>query len=228
MKNLILALSLSMALNATAAELLYIGDSHSHIREENPVPAKRRFGNVFYDGMSARGFKISYYAACGSAPSDWINGSVTECGYTSVADGKFLSVVKSPFPSISTLYSSQSKLVINLGDNMFRWKLVSGKKVAGFNRDSFTTTINQFLALLPGTNPENCSWIGPTYHIEGESFRKSDEVVDEFYLNLGIILTARCSIIDSRSIVVPTVPNDGLHHVNADSQAWATGVMNQI
>jgi hypothetical protein len=227
MKILILVLAL-VAMNASAKELLYIGDSHSHIREEKPVPAKLRFGNVFYDVMKSRGYDVAYYAACGSAPSHWIKGSITECGYTAIADGSFLSVVKSPFPSVSSLYSSQNKVVINLGDNMFTWKIFSGKKVAGFNHENFTTSVNGFLALLHGINSDNCWWIGPTYHIEGMNYLKADDVVDEFYKNLESILADRCSVIDSRPIVVPTVPNDGLHHVNSDSQAWATGVLKQI
>jgi hypothetical protein len=108
MKNLILVLAL-MAMNASAKELLYIGDSHSHIREENPIPTKLRFGNVFYDVMKSRGYDVAYYAACGSAPSHWIKGSITECGYTAIDDGSFRSVVKSAFPSVSKLYSSQKK-----------------------------------------------------------------------------------------------------------------------
>lgn len=228
MKNLVLALGVVLTLNLQASEILYIGDSHSHIREENPVPSKRRFGNVFYEGMSARGFKVNYYAACGSAPSDWINGSVTECGYTAVAGGKFLSVVKSPFPSVATLYSSQMKVVINLGDNIFKWRTVTGKKIASFNREIFVTSVNEFLTLLPGTGPESCFWIGPTYHIEGESYLKTDFVVDELYQNLETLLAGKCSVIDSRSLIVPTIPNDGLHHVNEDSQSWAQGVLRSL
>ena len=111
---------------------------------------------------------------------------------------------------------------------MFNWKIFSGKKVAGFDRDTFTTSINGFLALLHGINSDSCCWIGPTYHIEGENYLKADDVVDEFYKNLESMLADRCSVIDSRPIVVPTVPNDGLHHVNSDSQAWATGVLKRF
>lgn len=219
-----------MTFSAFAEGLLYIGDSHSYIREENPLPANRRFGNVFVEGMKTRGFDVTYYAACGSAPVDWIRGSKTECGYSSLVEGQLTSVVKSSFPSVSTLYRPEVHLrvVINLGDNMFDWKTVAGKRAATFNRGSFTNSMNGFLALLSGISPETCSWIGPTYHIEGSNYRKANSVVDEFYLNLATILAGRCTMIDSRSMVTPTVPNDGLHHVNADSQAWAEGVLNQL
>lgn len=228
MRNLLIVFGLIIGMSSYASDLLYIGDSHSHIREENPVSAKRRFGNIFYEGMKSRGYEVSYYAACGSDPSDWINGSVTECGYTEVSGGKFLSVPKSPFPSVANLYSSQSKIVINLGDNMFNWKTVAGKRVAEFNRYSFTRSTNGFLRLLKGISPRNCTWIGPTYHIEGEIYLKADAVVDEFYENLKTHLAGRCSVIDSRPVVIPSVPNDGLHHVNGDSQAWAIGVLKLI
>ncbi len=230
MKNLMFVFGLCMTFSAFAEGLLYIGDSHSYIREQNPLPANKRFGNVFVEGMSSRGFEVSYYAACGSAPIGWVRGSTTQCGYTAYADGSFSSVVTSAFPSVSKLYHPEkhSRVVINLGDNMFDWKTVRSKKEAAFNRGSFINSINSFLALLPGISPENCTWIGPTYHIEGSTYRKGNAAVDELYVNLNSLLSGRCSVIDARPIVVPTVPNDGLHHVNADSQALAEGVLNLL
>lgn len=230
MKYFTIILGLTVTISAFAEGLLYVGDSHSYIREENPAADARRFGNVFTEGMKDRGLEITYYAACGSAPIDWVAGSRTECGFTSIVEGKLTSIVKSSFPSLKTIYSPEKhqKIVINLGDNMFDWQVVAGKRVARFNPGSFANSMTKFLAILTSAAPENCSWVGPTYHIEGSTYRKEDSVVDEFYRALEDKLSGVCTVIDSRPLVRPVVPNDGLHHVNADSQKWAEGVLNLI
>lgn len=216
-----------MTFNANAEEILYIGDSHSHIRAQSLSEESKRFGNVFVEGMSARGINVTYYAACGSAPIGWVKGSKTQCGYTSLDSGKFVSITESAFPSITSIYRPQvhSKIVINLGDNMFDWKIVSGKRIANLPAGTVERGIKSFLAAIPHINEENCAWVGPTYHIEGSNYRKPNAMVDEFYSQLEAALKDKCLVIDSRPMVDVKVPNDGLHHVNADSQAWANGVL---
>lgn len=228
MKTLIiLTLGMIMTLPASAESFLYIGDSHSHIRQERPLPGNRRFGNVLVEGLRDRGHEVSYYAACGSSPAGWIKGSRTECGYTVLDGNTFISTTKSNFPSVSEIYRAEkhTRILINHGDNMFDWKTVAGKRMASFNKFTFERSIDGFLKLLTGATAETCFWIGPTYHVEGANYRKMNAVVDDFYEHLPAALAGRCSIIDSRTLVVPTVPNDGLHHVNEDSQVWALGVL---
>ena len=223
----LITLGLIMTSTAHAEEILYIGDSHSHIRAQFPDEKAKRFGNIFIEGMNELGHKVSYYAACGSSPIGWVKGSTTSCGYTSFTHDEFISITQSAFPSIQTIYLPQkhSKIIINLGDNMFDWKIVSGKRIAHLPAGTVERGVRSFLAAIPDIDESNCAWIGPTYHIEGTNYKKSDAMVDEFYSQLTMALQNKCQVIDSRSMVEVKIPNDGLHHVNEDSQAWARGVL---
>jgi hypothetical protein len=228
MKLLSLAtLGLIMAFTVNAEEILYIGDSHSHIRAKSSEQVAKRFGNIFVEGMKERGVNVSYYAACGSSPIGWVKGASTSCGYTEYVGEKFINPTQSNFPSVKNIYLPQvhSKIIINLGDNMFDWKIVSGKRIAALPSGTVERGVKSFLATIPHINESNCAWIGPTYHIEGSNYRKSNSMVDEFYSQLEVALRDKCHVIDSRPMVDVTVPNDGLHHVNSDSQAWASGVL---
>ena len=226
----LIPLGLIMTFTVRAEEVLYIGDSHSHIRAQFPEESAKRFGNIFIEEMTARGVRVSYYAACGSAPIGWVKGATTTCGYTSVNEEKFVSLTQSAFPSVQTIYFPQkhSKIIINLGDNMFDWKIQSGKRVADLPAGTVERGVKSFLATLPHIDESNCAWIGPTYHIEGTNYKKSDAMVDEFYSQLATALQDKCLVIDSRSMVDVKIPNDGLHHVNSDSQAWAKGVIESL
>lgn len=225
-----LILALSSPLIALADDILYVGDSHSHIRAQSPAEADKRFGNIFFEMQLQRGHTVSYYAACGSAPKDWVNGAKTTCGYTAYANGTFINPTESAYPSITKIYNPDihSKIFINLGDNMFDWKTIGRKRSASFNAGYFRTSMKAFLEKIPTITKENCFWIGPTYHIEGSIYNKSDNAVDELYRDLEVVLADKCSIIDSRPLVIPTFPNDGLHHTNADSQQWALGVVGTL
>jgi hypothetical protein len=227
MKYLLLAYIVFMNSGLLANEVLYIGDSHSHVFSQSPAQEFRRFGNVFVEKMQERGYEVSYYAACGSAPVDWVKGSSTTCGYTVISKSNFLSVLSSDFPSIGQILPSGRplRLVINLGDNMFNWKIISGKRVGQLGKGAVAKGVGTFMELLPEVDPSNCFWIGPTYHVEGKNYVKTDLVVDEFYDQLYDFLNQKCTIIDSRPLVQVKDPSDGLHHTNSDSQKWALGVL---
>ena len=229
MKNLFLAaLVLMISTQVKAAEILYIGDSHSYIASLNSTSdSTRRFGHILIQGLEALGHQVSYYAACGSEPGDWVSGSSTQCGYTMSVAGEFQAPRTASFPGIRSIYRPEqhSHLMINLGDNMFDWRTVGSKRVASTNAAGVGRVMSNFLAKIPEATVATCSWVGPTYHLEGSNYRKSNQAVDELYVVLEASLADKCRLIDSRSMVVPVVPNDGLHHVNADSQAWAQGVL---
>lgn len=225
MKILSLILScFTFAVHAT--QVLYIGDSHSFISTISPAADQRRFGNVLIDGLESFGHRVSYYAACGSEPSDWINGSSTNCGYTARVGSQFQSARSASFPGLGALIRPEHKLlIINLGDNMFDWSPVGTKRVARVNAARVATVMRSFMAQLPQANLESCVWIGPTYHIEGSLYRKTDLAVDALYVALALGLRNKCRLLDSRPLVTPVVPHDGLHHVNADSATWAQGIL---
>ncbi len=209
------------------AAVLYIGDSHSVVRSLTIEEDKRRFGNVFYDALVAQGHQVNFYAACGSSAEDWARGDSTTCGYTSIVDGKFTYSVEANFPALAKVYApaKHSQVIVNLGDNMFDWKQNNGKREANFSQSMLNVNINAFFAKLPAMTSEQCTWIGPTYHVEGTNYRKSNAAVDQLYRSLGKLLADKCRLIDSRTLVIAREPNDGLHHSFADGQLWATGVL---
>jgi len=221
-------LALLLPLTSVAGNTLYVGDSHSYLATMSPGPGARRLGHLLIEGLKARGDSVSYYAACGSDPQSWATGGNTPCGYSTYVDGSFTSAPNGDFPSIATLYSPTkfSALIVNLGDNMFSWKKVNFKLEASYADDSFQLRMRNFFAKL-GT-PVNCTWIGPTYHVEGEAYRKPNAAVDELYKALGAFLAGKCKLIDSRPLVVTSTPNDGLHHVAADSAKWGQGILDKL
>lgn len=230
MKKIFLLTLLSLPSLSWALEVLYIGDSHSHVSTQAPELTSRRFGHIFVQSLSDRGHEISYFAACGSSPQSWVHGDSTTCGYTSWLKDVFRSSVQASFPGISSLYDRHlpEKIMINLGDNMFDWKSVGTKRQAFISSRTVQNNVLPFLSKLPNLTPENCLWIGPTYHIEGRLYKKSDSVVDELYSQLQASLADKCRLIDSRPMVLTVEPTDGLHHTNADSQAWANGVLEKL
>lgn len=215
-----------LAQKGLALNILYIGDSHSYIASLNPSADMARFGNVFLQKLESEGHQVSYYAACGSEPEDWARGSSTTCGYSAKDNGQFKSSLSSTFPPLHTIYKPiHDLLVINLGDNMFDWVKTNGKTTASLNMIDFNKKMNFFLDQLPSISESNCRWIGPTYHIEGRLYKKSDAAVDQLYTAFATTLHGKCQLIDSRSIIVTTTPGDGLHHTATDSRAWAAGIL---
>lgn len=231
MKILVLSFLATLLLSpVTDAKVLYIGDSHSYISEQNVAENAGRFGHVLLVGLRSRGLEVDYYAACGSAPTGWVIGATTNCGYTQIVGDRFLGPLSSRYPALSEIYSAEvyTQLIINHGDNMFNWRAIGSKRVASVNATGIARSLATFFARLPLATPENCTWIGPTYHVEGSIYRKTNAVVDEFYTSLESSLLNKCRLIDSRPLVVPVVPNDGLHHVSSDSRTWAQGVLNHL
>lgn len=219
-----------MSFSSQAESILYIGDSHSHIRKSEPELGQKRFGNILYDGLTLQGHSLVYHAACGSTAQDWVKGPKTTCGSTQVNNGKFEIKTEGSHPSISTLLKENkiNKIIINLGDNLFYWKLKNRKKIAILKTGEIGKSVKDLLNSVSSFTSENCFWIAPTYHIEGKDYLKSDQIVDEFYSQLKASLTSLCTLIDSRSMVNTTETGDGLHHTNSDSQAWAMGVLGKL
>jgi len=231
MKNLLLALSFGLlSAHSMAGHWLYLGDSHSYLATMAPAENSQRLGHVLIAGLEAQGHQISYYAACGSEPGDWVRGSSTTCGYTARVGSSFQAPRSASFPALTSIYrpSEHAMIVINLGDNMFNWRQVGNKRVASVNTAGATQVMNAFMRVIPNATLANCVWIGPTYHLEGSTYLKPDASVDQLYAVLEATLASKCRLIDARPMVVPVIPNDGLHHVNADSQAWGHGILSVL
>lgn len=228
--KLFFTLALAMMAHAAQAQhVLYIGDSHSYISTLTPAEPNRRFGNLLIDELQKTAQSITYYAACGSAPQGWVRGASTQCGFTVFDQNVFRSVTESKFPSFQEIYRplEHTNILINLGDNMFDWKVVAGKRHAQLKADSLKPKMQDFIGLLTQTKAK-CIWIGPTYHEAGSIYIKDDLIVDELYAQLAQNLAGVCELIDSRPFVTKGHAGDGLHHSSADSRKWAEGVIQAL
>jgi hypothetical protein len=227
MKRFLFLAFIFMAQPALAQNILYIGDSHSYVATLSSDDASKRFGNVFIQEFKARKIKLSYYSACGSSPQSWVTGSRTECGFTSYDQGEFISLTQATFASLTQILRPQEHtgIIVNLGDNMFNWKVTEGKRLATLGSQTIKNKMSGFLKALSG---KDCIWIGPTYHATGSIYDKPDAIVDEFYAQLEVELKGTCRLIDSRSFVPKGHAGDGLHHNNADSRLWAEGVLSTL
>jgi len=213
---------------AQAARVLYIGDSHSYLATHAEEGATKRLGHVLLEGLKGAGHELDYYAACGSAPKGWANGGRTGCGYTRVVGGVFESKKSFDFPRLASLDPKRfTHYIVNLGDNLFNWER-QGKFVSRVSRARVSSELSAFFEALGTTTPENCTWVGPTYHLAGASYHKTNEAVDELYAALKTALAGKCRLLDSRAIVVTKTPSDGLHHVSKDSAAWGEGILRQL
>lgn len=215
--------------SAQARHFLYVGDSHSYLatREGGSSP---RLGHLLLTAWAQQGHAVDYYAACGSRPATWKSGGNTPCGYTEVVNGKFKSEKSSAFARFARVYdpAAHERVFINLGDNMFNWKREGGKLVSSLEEGRVAAEVKNLLAEFPDATPAKCTWIGPTYHAPGASYRKSNAHVDQMYKAIGKTLEGKCQLIDSRPFVGQTPPSDGLHHGNADSASWGRGILEQV
>lgn len=220
-------LSLLLATPAAADHILYVGDSHSYLAARRAAPGSQRLGHVLLDGWAKAGHTVDYYAACGQRPSTWKSGGNTPCGYTRASGGEFEAKKSAAFPRFARIHdpAAHRRVVINLGDNMFSWSREGEHLVSSFDEARFAAEMRSFFTELPAASPETCVWVGPTYHVAGKPYHKKNEHVDALYRALKKAVEGKCRLVDSRSFLGPTPPNDGLHHVTADSAAWGLGIL---
>lgn len=227
------------------SNVLYIGDSHSVIPSESSS-SKPRLGHVVTSGIkSCEGAKISYHAVCGARPKSFTSSGKTQttCGLTENYNGSFQYRYstytddrgrsrpnKHYGDNLETILEKDTPahVIINLGDNMFNWTRQADKRVKASikNSESKVNEINDMLEKIP--TGAKCTWVGPTYHKSGSTYIKPNRVVDEFYLILKTAIGDRCKLIDSRRLVVPSSPNDGLHLVRSESLEWGKKVMENL
>ena len=160
----------------------------------------------------------------------------SSCGVTSYTTGSNLSAsVRGAVPGFSSLLQSSNprRVVINLGDNMFRVRTSGG--ITRLTAPTDTTTpsrqaviqeIQTMLNQIPAG--KECFWVGPTYHTQGSTYAKANAEVDLMYAILTEAMNGKCSLIDNRNLFTQTAPNDGLHLINSESRDWGLRIAGQI
>ncbi len=213
--------------------VLYLGDSHSVMPNNTAQGNDQRFGHVFGEKLQAcAGTSLHYHAYCGSRPRSYTNenGPRTGCGATSWSpEGFNYQTSNDEAPNLSEMMEAAQpqEVVINLGDNMFGWRTVDGKREAYVpDPERLILEIDSMIDQVP--EGATCSWIGPTYHAEGTLYRKSLLAVDQFYAVLQTAIQGRCRLIDSRPFFTTTSPNDGLHLIPSESSHWASEVLEAL
>lgn len=212
--------------------VLYIGDSHSYMSSDNFSTESGRLPNAIAGVFWERGHSIDMVAACGASTRSWAIGGSTSCGFSEFNSQhpQWLPThgasTRGSFPPASELFQRErySQVVINLGDNDFSWS--NGR--ASFDPNAFETNVQNLVSSFEGLEPCDCSFVGPTYHIPGSTYQKSRQVVDQMYNVLRVALEGRCRVVDSREMVVPRSPNDGLHLVNNESRQWGIRLANDL
>lgn len=222
----------SQLLQAFESRVLYFGDSHSVIRSDENAKVPR-LGNVLIDRFKKIDKEVDYLAACGARVKTWFNGGRTDCGYSEFTDSSSTFRIKSRVTSIKSFFKKDlhDVVIINLGDNNFRWQKqkANGPYVSSFDEDVKQNLVDEVLAItdLLAQNRQ-CFWVGPTYHIRGPIYFKKDSDIDALYDTLAEVLEGRCTLIDSRPMIVTTVKNDGVHHISKDSRTWGHGIADAL
>ncbi len=223
--------------------VLYIGASHSYTPSLNPRPRNRRLGNVLIDHYRSEGKEIAFYSACGASSRAWMLGGRTTCGYTEHSPNG--SVVQSrysfrSFPELVQLWAPQ-EVVFLMGDNDYSWQSAMVnfdfyseeelhsyyRRIAtGVNHSRIVENLQDLIAEFIGF--ANCTWIGPSYHIAGSIYYKPNSVVDAYYAALVDAIGIDCRIIDSRGLIEPMVPGDGLHLTKQESRQWGEAIRGEF
>jgi hypothetical protein len=210
-------------------KVLYLGDSHSYLQTESTNRMGRVLSNALGD---CPGNELEYRAACGNRALNWHAGRRPQnmCGISSHGRHGFTSGtsgnnLKNLSEEIET--ENPGEIIINLGDNMFRWSgTPRTASLPPASRTQVTNAVRTLLALIPSST--SCIWIGPTYHSYGATYRKSNEVVDLMYNTLREAINGRCDLIDSRPFFSSTSKNDGLHLTGTESIEWGNSILNEM
>lgn len=208
-------------------EVLYIGDSHSYLYSKDGS----RMGNQVYKQLEACGADgVEYHGVCGSRPSSWMPGKTpaSKCGVSKITDSGFSTANSGKTKNIEQLQGQKDPdvVIINLGDNMFSWKIKNGKRYSQINS---ANVIREVAALVANIDKsKECIWIGPVYHTPSKSLAKSNAHVDQMYAAIKQGLKGRCDLVDSRDTFSKTSPNDGLHLTNKESKIWGDALASKL
>ncbi len=221
---------------ATTHDVFYLGDSHS----AGSSRTDGRMTQAIISGLESRGHNIDFIAACGMGARTWASGSAQRynCGgFSRYINGNFQYTGNvTDYPSVTNYYnpSHHDQVIINLGDNMFDWYRSGGRVHSRVNAAQVKRDVDALTRAMPGLNPCNCQWVGPTYHEFGRVWHKQDTHVDDMYEALAEALDGTCEIIDSRPMVNSPERGDGLHHYQRDasgvqySYRWGEGIIDRL
>ena len=192
MKNRLLtfvSLAILLSIPASAANVLYIGDSHS----VGP------FGWKMDEQLrTVPGAKVGFYASCGSIFQWWVTGKPTPCGYYfRGTDAKVDKGVKGPTPIFDNLMKEvkPSLVVVELGANY-----------AGYPSDDFA--VNDMKALVKKISDAGaaCFWITKPDSRGHEDIPRILELTHK-------AVTPYCTYFDSTLVTkYPATGGDGIHY----------------
>ncbi len=196
-----------------AADILYIGDSHSTGCFGKEVDVALR--TIKKSDTSAT---VVSQASCGSASSHWLksNGHTSNCGARKCDDaGKCEFQTKGHTDSIVQLLGAAKPqvTVVALGSNMIKGKL-----------DQVENEARSLIAKIKESGAE-CVWIGPP---QAALFFSPQTKFDEFVKKLEMIVESEgCRFISSADKTSRENLNDsmGLHYSCNDAAAWAKKIV---
>lgn len=205
MKNRMLTVFfiLALAVPAAAANILFIGDSHS----VGP------FGWKMDELLRAvPGAKVGTYSSCGSIFQWWESGKPTPCGYffRDMA-GNTEKGTKGPTPIFDNLMKEvkPSLVVVELGANY-----------AGFPSDDFAVNDMKKLVKKLADSGAACFWVTKP------DSRKGHETIPRILELTHKAVTPYCAYFDSTMVTkYPATGGDGIHYWSKEgtpiANAWA-------
>jgi len=202
-----------LAIPASAANILFIGDSHS----VGP------FGWKMDELLRAvPGAKVGTYSSCGSIFQWWETGKATPCGYFfRNTSGETSKGTKGPTPIFDTLMKAvkPALVIVELGANY-----------AGYPSDDFAVTDMQKLVKKISDSGAACFWITKP------DARKGKDTIPRILQLTYKAVTPYCSYFDSTLVTrYPAEGGDGVHYWSKEgtpiANAWAEAafaVMNPL
>lgn len=194
----------SLALPASAARVLIVGDSHT----VGP------FGTALDEGLRAAGDRTTLYAVCGASSSWWLGpkrAKLSICWSIHGEGGK-----NSPQSGANPELPPTARAMLAARPDTVIFAL--GSNADGSAAET-AAAAGRLLALLdPGTR---CVWVGPPPMPKRLAF------IDAFYRELPKVLTGTtppCELIDSRTLIKPADAAANDHFYGPPAVAWGRAV----
>lgn len=192
-----------LAIPASAANILFVGDSHS------VGPFGWKMDELL---RTVPGAKVGTYSSCGSIFQWWETGKATPCGYFfRDTAGKTEKGDKGPTPIFDDLMKDVNPdlVVVELGANY-----------AGYPSDEFAITDMQCLVKKISAAGAACAWITKP------DSRKGHETIPRILELTYKAVTPYCSYFDSTLVTkYPATGGDGIHYWSKEgtpiANAWA-------
>jgi hypothetical protein len=221
---LVLSLFIFLTQTARAADVLFIGDSHSYGCFGQTLDKSIR--QITHPRTNQHLTALSS-ATCGSSSSSWLQpgGNDTKCGFRFCdANGACRMSKEGHSPSLMSLLAGASTspqmppstVIVELGSNMLKANLDKTMK-------DVTTIIQNIRA-----KGSACIWIGPP---QPALFFLSKAAYEHFVQTLSAVVShANCQFVDSNTKTSRQNLNDpmGLHYSCRDATHWAEQVFREI